>query len=233
MTPERLKEIEEAAKQEKEITIYHMSAAEDMQAIGGAFNKKYPFVKVNLLRVNAGDIVGKILTEQQAGGSPADMIEGDFKVIEEIGANTKMLPFSTSFESAYPEQVRDPSHSMVPISYYVVVLGYNGKLLAREDVPKSWEALLEPRWKGQIGMHQEFMYIYPSLVRDWGKPKADKFFQTLGEQQLNVRNSGNRLIEEVIAGSFPLTFNYTHVMEKFAADGAPVAWVPLSRSGLA
>ena len=59
------------------------------------------------------------------------------------------------------------------------VLGFNTKMVKRQDVPKTYEALLDPKWKSQrIGVDTSAGILH-ALMRVWGKEKTISYFRQL------------------------------------------------------
>ena len=59
-------------------------------------------------------------------------------------------------------------------TYYVVpnALGYNTKLVKKEDLPRSYEDLLLPKWKGRkISMDESAYLILQGLISAWGRKR--------------------------------------------------------------
>jgi len=116
---------------------------------------------------------------------------------------------------------------------YFHTLGYNTRMVKPNEVPRTYEELLNPRWKGQM--------IW-STGRGGGGPLfVGNLFQTRGEtagkaylQKLKAQNiakstaSARQVLDLVIAGEYPLVlviFNHHAYISKTA--GAPSEWLPL------
>ena len=67
-------ELIEAAKKEGKVIYYTADFAEVEQEITKAFNKRFPFVKVEMVRAPGGQLITRIKTEAAAGKLSADVI---------------------------------------------------------------------------------------------------------------------------------------------------------------
>ena len=114
-------------------------------------------------------------------------------------------------------------------AYYVnpYVLGYNTKLVNKEDVPKTYEQLLDPKWKGKkISIDDSAYGFLAGLVRAWGKEKAVGFFKKFAAQepvperqhQPRATHDGGR-----ISSDHRLRSDYPERNIQRTSDG----WVPL------
>ena len=91
---------------------------------------------------------------------------------------------------------------------------------------RSYEDLLQPRWKGQLGWDMEEYYLFGALMKARGKDKGLEFWRRLAEQQINFRKGYTLISELVSAGEFPVAVSlYQHRVDEYAEKGAPLQWV--------
>jgi iron(III) transport system substrate-binding protein len=78
-------------------------------------------------------------------------------------------------------------------------------------VPKSYDDLLQPRWKGQLGWDTEEYYLFGALMKARGKEKGLDYWRRLAAQQINFRKGYTLISELVSAGEFPVAVSlYQH-----------------------
>jgi iron(III) transport system substrate-binding protein len=114
-----------------------------------------------------------------------------------------------------------------------MTLGYNIKMVKANELPKSYEDLLNPRWKGQMmwstsrgsGAPQFIGNIFLTMGQEAGKA----YLQKLKQQNIAKSTaSARQILDLVIAGEYPMAiqiFNHHAYISKTA--GAPVDWQPL------
>jgi iron(III) transport system substrate-binding protein len=108
-----------------------------------------------------------------------------------------------------------------------IVLGYNTKVISRNDLPKTYEDLLKPLYKQKFIIDIENHDVFVGLSQEWGQEKAIAYFKGLAKQEpVFLRGNTNRA-NMVSAGERSLTFVYAQVMERMKQTGAPVDWIPL------
>ena len=213
----------EAAKREGNVVFYGPLNINDSQALAKRFEAKYPFIKVEILRMSAEPLLNRIITEDKAGRNVVDVINNT--IINAIKKARLLQPYRSSEHTGYPEQFKDPEGYWASMNNNYYVLGYNSKLVSAADAPKDWWDLLNPKWKGKIGMDQEEFEWYAQSVDTWGREKGQKFHRALAQQQINWRK-GHTLISQLIAaGEFPLGILYAHRVESMKKAGAPIEWV--------
>src|SRR6266704_3464396 len=68
-------ELIEAAKKEGKLIYYTANFAEVEQEVIKAFNKRFPFVKVEMVRAPGGQLITRVKTEAAAGKLAADIVD--------------------------------------------------------------------------------------------------------------------------------------------------------------
>jgi spermidine/putrescine-binding protein len=138
----------EAAKKEGEIIWYTSMSVDQSQPLMGAFNKKYPAIKPVLVRLGGGALMNRVLTETRAGLFGFDVVGGRGEMIQIF----KERGIISSYLSPETRQIDGDLFDKQGFWYvhYVVpwVLGYNTQQVKKDEVPKTYEALLDPKWKG-------------------------------------------------------------------------------------
>jgi iron(III) transport system substrate-binding protein len=68
-------ELIEAAKQEGTLVYYTANFAEVERQVVAAFNKRFPFVQVEMVRAPGGQLITRVKTEAAAGKLAADVVD--------------------------------------------------------------------------------------------------------------------------------------------------------------
>src|SRR5438128_3303820 len=163
----------EAAKKEGSVVFYTPLNINDSQFLLKRFEAKYPFIKTELLRMSAESLLNRIVTEDRAGRNVVDVINNN--VINALKKAKLLQVYRSPEYAAYPDQFKDPDGYWASMNSNYYVLGYNTKLVSAKDAPVDWPDLLNPRWKGKIGMDQEEFEWYASSIDAWGRESAMKF----------------------------------------------------------
>lgn len=227
--PDRQKRLEEGAKKEGQVVLYSaMIVNQAQRPIAAAFMKKYPFIKMTFWRGDSEDIAAKLAAEVRANNVVADVVEGT-GVGELIVQAKEAQPFYSPDLEGVAEKYRDPAGLWAPtrLSYYSIA--YNTKLVPPNDVPKTYEDLLDPKWKGKlawrIGSSSGTDLFLSNLRLAWGEEKARAYFEKLAKQKIINFGSGSArtLVDRVVAGEYPIALNiFAHHPLISAAKGAPV-----------
>ncbi|MCA9201358.1 MAG: extracellular solute-binding protein, partial [Planctomycetales bacterium] len=123
-----------------------------------------------------------------------------------------LLDVYTSPEAAhYPQQFVSPSGAWHGLAARARVLIVNTEVVAAADAPDSIDDLLDPRWKGRIGVAKPLFGTTAThaacLFAAWGDDKAKDFFRRLKANEVQVLSGNKQVAQAVSAGrlAFGLT----------------------------
>jgi len=228
--PDRQEKLIAGARQEGEVMLYSaMIVNQAIRPIVDAFSKKYPFIKVNYWRAESSGIFTKLSAEARAGNVVADVVEGTGVGEAAIQAGFAQ-PYKTPVTEKIPQRYRDPNSLWTPsrVSYHSV--GYNTKLVPEGQVPKTFEDLLDPRWKGKmvwhLGSSSGAALFVTNLRLKWGDDKTRDYLKKLAAQNVTGLTgvSARALVDRVIAGEFAMALNiFAHHPLISAKKGAPAS----------
>jgi ABC-type Fe3+ transport system substrate-binding protein len=226
---DREQKLIEGAKKEGQVVLYSaLIVNQATRPIVEKFGKKYPFVKASYWRADSEDIAQKLSAEVRANNVVADVFEGTGVGELAVGANLAQ-PYYTPAIEVYPSQYRDPAGMWTPtrLSYYSIA--YSTRLVPPNKVPKSYDDLLDPQWKGKmawrIGSASGTPLFITNLRLAWGEEKAKAYFEKLMEQKIVNFGAGSArtLVDRVIAGEYAIALNiFAHHPLISKAKGAPV-----------
>jgi ABC-type Fe3+ transport system substrate-binding protein len=226
--PDRERVLVEGAKREGQVVLYSALIVNQMlRPLTEGFSKKYPFLKMTYWRADSEELIPKIAAESRANNLVADLFEGSGggEVAVEAGLTQ---PFFTPVLNDYPKMYLDPKGQLAPtrLSYFSIV--YNTKMVPADKVPKTYEDLLDPQWKGKMAWPyaNTGRYLFLASLRlAWGEDRAMTYIKKLaGQKIINFASGSARtLVDRVIAGEYPIAINiYAHHPLISKAKGAPV-----------
>ena len=222
-----LEDLVAAALEEGELTIYSSASEDVLQAQVDAFTAEYPGIEVSTFRATGGELFNRYASEAEAGAVAADIlapsVNPDF--LEESGYFLELTPDLIPNLAEWPQEYVFPHHVAVAITSTVIT--YNTDTVAEEDVPSSWEDVLDPKWAGQaMIMDPRSSDGYLSLYHVLRTELGDEFLEGLAAQDFTLTDSGGTAAQEVAAGAYQLAIgNYAAHSKDLIASGAPVALV--------
>ncbi|MDP3672873.1 MAG: extracellular solute-binding protein [Telluria sp.] len=222
---DREQRLVQGAQQEGALTVYTSLTVEDITDLSNAFEKKYG-VPVKFWRAGSEKVVQRIVTEARANRFDFDVVETNGPELESLHRE-KLLQkaFSPHFASLIPEAIQQHKE-WVGTRLNMFVQIYNTNLVKKENFPKTYQDLLDPRWKGQLGIEAEDIDWFGTVVKQLGEEKGLKLFRDLAAGNgLSVRKGHTLLAGLVASGEIPMGLTvYNHNADKLKKKGAPVEW---------
>ena len=220
----------EAAKKEGELVYYTTMTLDQSKVVTDRFEKKYG-IKATLFRTGGGPLLNKIFTEARGGRYDWDVVVGRGEMVLPLIERKLVDSYLSPETKMIEEQLVDKQGYWT--AYYVnsYVLGWNTKLVKKQDVPKTYEELLNPRWKGgQISLDTEAYGMMEGLKRVWGREKGINYFKRLAALDPVLKRGNTERVQLVVAGEYPLIIAYNQTLQRMNSRGAPVDWLPLEPS---
>jgi len=216
----------EGAKKEKQISLYSPTSVDDETVIIKAFQKKYPFIKVKHYRAQQQKIMSKVMTEYSMKKLLFDAIvsaPSRLFIYKKLGMLTS---YASPERKAYADNVKDKEGYYTSVYRNTHVIAYNTKMVSKAEAPRNYQDLLDPKWKGNMGIDKREFSWFITQLDIMGKEKGLAYFRRLAKQDLQLRTGHTLLVQLCIAGEFPIVVNaYGSRVEKEKARGAPIEWV--------
>ena len=212
------------AKKEGKLVVYASATAPQLQMYFAAFNKRYPFIKTEYFRTGKQKLVSKILFEEQAKQHIADVVHTsviETNILKHRGALSKYVPLESA---ALPAQYKDPEGFWTSAYASGTLLGYNSRQVKRAEIPKTYDELLNPRWKNAIAIDSNKIEWFAMLL----KLKGRSYMEKLAALNPTLRDGNTLVLQLLAAGEFPISAGvYEYSVEDLKAKGAPVDWFGL------
>lgn len=222
MSPEIAK-IYEAAKKEGKVVFWSPDDVEIPHDIE-VFQKKYPGIKVEHFEIQPQPALQKIIAEDSAGQTNVDVFDVYYNDLKQL--TDRNLAMSFDYNKVFgldPSIIKGNNTGLVTwhLDFPIV---YNTNLVKKEELPKSWEDLLDPKWKGKIIVEARGN-AFPILSNLWGEEKTIKFVNDLMKQNPIVIKGGTPTSQAITngQGSFAIG-TYSYKIENLKKKGAPVDW---------
>ncbi|MCU0539486.1 MAG: extracellular solute-binding protein [Desulfobacterales bacterium] len=138
----------EKARAEKKAAFYANITA--VEPILEAFGKAYG-VSAEYTRVSTNKFVATVLTEHQAGKLLADVVQAPLPILDILKEKGVLASYRPAAMAGYPAwAARDEKIQLFGIEYVAPI--YNKDLVKPADVPRKYEDLADPKWRGKIVM---------------------------------------------------------------------------------
>ena len=222
---DRMQKLIAGAKKEGTLTVYTSLQTVDIGKLGTAFEKKYG-VKVVPWRSGSEDIVQRTVQEARANRNTVDVIETNGPEMESLHRENILQLVKSPYQADLIAPAIFPHGEWVGTRLNVFVQAYNTNKVKKADLPKTWEELANPKWKGKIGIEQEDSDWLAGIFGDIGDARARKVFKDIVTTNgMSVRKGHTLLSQLVVSGEVPLALTvYNYKAEQLKKQGAPIDW---------
>ena len=225
---DRQARLQEGAKKEGPLAIYTSAQSDDMGALVAGFEKKYG-LKTTTWRAGSEKVLQRAVTEARGNRHTVDIIETNGPEMESMSREKILVAVKSPFLSQLIPQALRPHGEWVGTRLNVFVQAYNTNLVKKEEVPKTWDDLLHPRWKGRLGIEAEDQDWLSGVMAELGEAKGIKLFKDIvAANGMSVRKGHTLLTQLVVSGEIPFALTvYSYKAEQFREKGAPIQWLSL------
>jgi len=216
----------EGAKKEGSLVLYTSMTVEQAQKLNDAFRVKYPFLQVQMFRAVGERLLTKIMTETQAGRFDFDVVQSAETQAYFLKKRNLLAKYLSPELKTLQKGFFDSDGFWAAIYMMPNVIAYNTRMVKRSEVPVSDEDLLNPKWRGKIGMDHTKPEWFSWKLKRLGQDKGLAYMKRLGAQEFKLYSGLTIITGLLAAGEFPLVLNtYIHNAEDAKRKGAPVDWV--------
>jgi iron(III) transport system substrate-binding protein len=219
----------DAARREGRLTIYTDLAVEVIQAIIASFRQQYAGIEVDFVRGDTGPMTQRFETESAAGRHQADVITNTDRQARQLAARGFTQPHTSAHIEKYPRELRAPNDAWSPYSSVQFGIAWNTDRVRDADAPTSWQDLLAPRWRNQLGMQDPLQgggagIWVVTMYEVMGEERWTDYMRRLGQQRLRygryleVRDmaAAGEIAVQVVA--------YPSFTQPLMDRGAPLKW---------
>ncbi len=224
----RTRALVEGARREGEVMVYHSTQTEDLKPVFDAFSARYG-VKVRDWRSSSENVVQRVVSETRAGKRDVDFIENNSPEMEALRREKMLLRMDSPHFAAMRPGTLPAHHEYATSTMDVFVQAYNTEKVKREELPRTYQDLLDPRWKGRLGIEAEDQAWFGTLLEAMGGGHAQKLFgDIVASNGISVRKGHTLLANLVAAGEVPLALTvYNYKPQQLKTKGAAIDWILL------
>jgi len=218
----------EKAEAEGAFTLYSTDPEKGQVALLKGFTDVFPKIKTSYVRLQAGALYAKVLAERNAKSNLVDvLVISDMGMVQDFtrrgGYRQYVSPEAAAFKSEFKSK---PEGFWTWGCIIVSGIAYNPNNVKSEEAPKSWEDLLDPKWKDALnvkvsnsGLQMSAWYVLKPIL-------GDAYFQKFGDNKPRAFDSYVQQYGRIIDGQDKaiMAAQYSGYVE-FKAKGAPVEFV--------
>ena len=214
----------DGARQEVKLVFYTSTGA-PLALVKSAFEKRFPFITIELVTGTAVEVTKRFLGEFEKGVKSADVIALDQAALFDILQKPESLDWYLPRDSEWlAADLRDKDGRWASPSPQFLVIAYNTRLVPKAEAPKSYQDLLDRKWSGKVGFAlptgaPEQAAIWKSMEKRFG----GDFIRQLAAQQIEYLAAGT--LSKLATGEISIAANLTaDSVEAARLRGDPVDW---------
>ncbi|MDB5762995.1 MAG: putative transporter substrate-binding protein [Herminiimonas sp.] len=221
---DREQKLMEAAQKEGSLLLYTAMPREYVMRLNEPFEKKYG-IKVKVWQAVGESILQRVLNESRSA-PVVDVVHSTSTYLEALSRENVLQEIHSPVQKTLLPAALPKHHMYASDLQYVVVQAYNTNKVKKEDLPKTYQDLLDPKWKGKLSIEASDNDWLASVISDMGTEKGTQFFKDLvANNTLSVRQGHTLMVSLVAAGEVPLALTvYQYAAEQARKKGAPVDW---------
>jgi iron(III) transport system substrate-binding protein len=208
---------------DKSVVIYSANESVLDELVFSAFTKETG-IAVQPVAAGSGVLVKRMSSEKER--PQGDIIWGISRSLLQSNA-ALFAAYHSKNVDAIPAEYRDPSDLWIGNNLHLLVLLQNTKLVPEGQGPKSWDDLLDPKWKGKIAFtdpaNSGSAYTNVTLLAQlWGNNDAawDKVTKLFAS--MKVLNKSSLVFSGVGNGEYPIGISLEYAGYIWASNGAPI-----------
>jgi iron(III) transport system substrate-binding protein len=228
VSPAIAQTVKEKAEAEGKLMFYATFNAADSKTLLDAFKQVHPKIDAAYYRTSDSALMERILTENRAGQNLWDVVVTTSFYGHFLKKRGLLAAYDSPERKYFRDGYKDPQAMWTSTYTNYGAFGYNTGSVPKGNVPKSFNDLLKPEWKGHIGLEGRPYEWFGTTLKAMGDEKGLAFMRELAKQT-QLRTGRTLLAQLVAAGEFKGALAaYSQTFEALKPSGAPVDWVYLN-----
>jgi len=215
----------EAAKKEGKVAFYTAMDLEFAQRLGNAFESKYG-IQTRVERSGAERIFQRIGQEQSSKIAACDVVNTSDQAHCIIWVRNGWLQPYLPEEVAkhYDKLYYDPNGFDVVTRVLVSPIAYNTNLVKKEEAPKSFTDLLDPKWAGKmVKAHPAYSGTIMNSTFQTARDLGWDYFEKLAKQRVMQVQSATDTPKKIQLGERAVMVDGAgYLVIRYKEDGSPV-----------
>ena len=198
------KEFYPKAKQEGALVVYTVWDVDHIRSLTEAFSKRFPGINTSYWQATRSEVTTRTLTEYQGNQAGVDVILTEAPLVLHNAGATQAYQ-TVQGNSLFVNDAIAPV-----VSLQIQALAYNTKKLKREEAPKSWEEVTNPKYKGIVALDDPMRAgplssMLAAFKDDWkDDTRWANFIRGLKALNVTIHKSTSAMFRLVVAGEYSI-----------------------------
>ncbi len=196
-----------AATKEGQLTWYTSADLQLAEKVGKAFEQKFPGIRARVERAGGERIFARVAQEYASGLHIADAVStGDAAQFLAWKRQRLLAPYVPEDVARHiAAEHRDPDGLYATVRSSLCVMAYNTDLVKREEAPRSFADLLDPKWKGKIvKAHPSYSGTIMTSTYQMVRELGWSYLEKLAQQQVLQIQSATDTPKKIVLGERPV-----------------------------
>jgi iron(III) transport system substrate-binding protein len=195
----------DAAKAEGQVSLYTSAPIGAAQKVAAAFEQRYG-IKVELFRSGGSEVLRRFMMERAAGHAAADvLVTSDPAAAIDLAAKGMFVPFRPAGFDQIPATLNDPEGNYVAQRVSLIAIYGRTDLIAAADMPKTWDDLLLPKFKGKLVLTDpSFTSLQVGVVAMMSKARGWDYYERLNKNDVLIVPGNEQAVNLVKTGERPI-----------------------------
>ena len=225
-----------AAEREGAVVIYSPDVEQGTAKMLEAFHALFPKIATNYVRLQAGALYAKVQAERQARTYVVDVLNlSDVGLAFDFQKRNGYQQYISPEMAAYkPDFKSQPEGLWTWGSINTSGIAYNPKVVPPAQAPKSWEDLLDPKWKGAMSVKTSNSGLQHFTWYMLNKVLGPEFWQKLAQQEPLAFDSQVQQYDRLVNGQDKVMecAQYSGFLD-YRQKGAPLEYVLPTKGAVA
>jgi ABC-type Fe3+ transport system substrate-binding protein len=216
----------EQARKEGEVILYSTITVGAFDQLSKALKEKYPFMTVRHIRLGPAQQLARIMQEQRSGQFLADVVYNNLLHLIYLKESGVLGKYESPENRFLMKEAIDSDGYWVGGDIDVLVTGFNTKMIARNEVPTTYDRFLDGKLKEQMAINSNNPYALVGMASLRGEDQGITYMKTLVQQNLRPVQGFTHMANLLAAGEYPIAlFSQVTKIEEMKEKKAPVDWV--------
>jgi iron(III) transport system substrate-binding protein len=215
-----------ALKEGGKLTFYGTLAPNQASKILPVFEKRFPGIKIDQIDATADKLAARAIAEARGGKTFADVLSMSLENVMHVFAQGLLLEKLPPEADAYPADLK--GSYWIAAEFDFIVAAWNTKMVSKQDEPKQFEDLADPKWKGKLMADPRDTDLLIGLANHKYKSeeKAVALLKRIAANNLEFHRGHSQLAELLVAGQGAVCLTcYSHHFPARIKQGAPVDYM--------
>lgn len=219
--------VEEPAAPSGTITLYTSESEDQVNEMVADFNEVYPDVQVDIFRTGTGEVIGKLQAEMEGGEIQADLMWfADLDFFRMLAEEDMLLEYAPVGGEVVEDTYHYFGNKAHEVRFIFNIVAYNTTLV--ETPPTGWKDLLNPEYKGRIGMASALYSggAFTNLGTLVNQPDMGwDFYEKLNENEVVVGRGNGGIGTSIASGEFVMGQLIDFMARDLKNAGSPVEMI--------